>query len=95
MNSLLLANLTKNLEEARKPVILHSGVAKDVLLCNLNCVWFCNPYVSVNSNWVHTPGQPRGLAQKNCPGGRNLTFESCSGAGSSTSVINIGCPKSC
>ena len=26
------------------------------------------------------PGQPRGLAQKTCPGGRDLTFESCPGA---------------
>ena len=24
--------------------------------------------VSVNSNWVHPPGNPRGLAQKHCPG---------------------------
>ena len=43
MNSLLLANLTKNAEEARKPVSLHSGVAKDILLCNFNCVWFLQP----------------------------------------------------
>ena len=41
-------------------------------------------YVSVNSNWVHPPGNPRGLAQKTCPGGRHLTFESCQGAGNST-----------
>ena len=30
------------------------------------------------------PGNPRGLAQKHCPGGRDLTFESCPGAGNST-----------
>ena len=30
------------------------------------------------------PGNPRGLAQKDCPGGRDLTFESCPGAGNST-----------
>ena len=30
------------------------------------------------------PGNPRGLAQKTCPGGRDLTFESCPGAGNST-----------
>ena len=41
------------------------------------------PYVSVNSNWVHPPGNPRGLAQKHCPGGRDLTFESCPEAGNS------------
>ena len=35
--------------------------------------------VSVNYNWVH----PRALGQKTCPGGRDLTFESCLGAGSS------------
>ena len=41
--------------------------------------------VSVNSNWVHPPpGNPRGLAQKHCPGGRDLTFDSCPGAGNST-----------
>ena len=41
--------------------------------------------VSVNSNWVHPPGNPRGLAQKAClGGGRDLTFESCLGAGNST-----------
>ena len=51
MNSLLLANLTKNPEEARKPVSLHSGVTKDILLCNLNCLFgFCN--LSFNcTNW--------------------------------------------
>ena len=47
MNSLLLANLTKNLEEAGKPVSLHSGVTKDIFLCNLNCVFgFCNLYLN-------------------------------------------------
>ena len=30
------------------------------------------------------PGKPRGLAQKTCPGGQDLTFESCLGAGNST-----------
>ena len=43
-------------------------------------------YVSVNSHWVHPPGQPRGLAQKSCPGGRDLTFESCPGDENSTRV---------
>ena len=31
-----------------------------------------------------SPRQPPGLAQKHCPGGRDLTFESCPGAGNST-----------
>ena len=26
------------------------------------------------------PGNSQGLAQKDCPGGRDLTFESCQGA---------------
>ena len=30
------------------------------------------------------PDNPRGLAQKTCPGGRDLIFESCTGAGNST-----------
>ena len=30
------------------------------------------------------PGNPRGLGQKYLPGGRDLTFESCPGAGNST-----------
>ena len=43
MNSLLLANLTKSLEEARKPASLHSRLTKDILLCKVNCVFgFCN-----------------------------------------------------
>ena len=43
MNSLLLANFTKNLEEARKPASLHSRVTKDILPCNLNYAFdFCN-----------------------------------------------------
>ena len=45
MNSLLLANfqanLTKNHKEARKPVSLHSGVAKYILLYSV--FGFCNP----------------------------------------------------
>ena len=40
-------------------------------------------YVSVNSNWVHPPGQPPGISSKNLPGDRDLTFESCPGAGNS------------
>ena len=31
-------------------------------------------------------GNPWGLAQKHCPGGQDLTFESCPGAGNSTGV---------
>ena len=47
INSLLLANLSKSLEEARKPISLHSGVTKDILLCGLNCVLgFCNLYLN-------------------------------------------------
>ena len=54
------------------------------------CVYFSNPSnikynlgalakfmynVSVNSNWVHPPpGNPRGLAQKHCPGGSGFDF---------------------
>ena len=34
--------------------------------------------------WYIPPGNPRGLAQKDCPGVRDLTFESCPGAGNST-----------
>ena len=30
------------------------------------------------------PGNPSGLAQKTCPGGWDLTFESCQGGGNST-----------
>ena len=30
------------------------------------------------------PDNPRGLAQKNCPGGRDLAFESCPASGNST-----------
>ena len=30
------------------------------------------------------PVNPRGLAQKTCPGGRDLTFQSCPGAENST-----------
>ena len=30
------------------------------------------------------PGNPQGLAQQPCPGDRDLTFESCLGAGNST-----------
>ena len=30
------------------------------------------------------PGNPRGLAQKTCQGGRDLTVESCPGGGNST-----------
>ena len=48
---------------------------------DLVCVYVVIHNVSVNSNWVHPLGNPRGLAQKHCPGGRNLNFESCPGAG--------------
>ena len=51
----------------------------------LHCVpqLVCN--VSVNSNWVHPPGQPPDISSKKlASGARNLTFESCPGAGNST-----------
>ena len=40
--------------------------------------------VSVNSIWVHSPGQPPEISSKNLPGCRDLTFESCPGAWNST-----------
>ena len=39
---------------------------------------------SIPTGYIPPPGNPRGLAQKHCPGGRDLTFESCLGAGNST-----------
>ena len=47
----------------------------------MRCVSWCVSYVSVNSNWVHPPGQPPGISSKNFPGGRDLIFESCPGPG--------------
>ena len=38
--------------------------------------------VSVNSNWVHPPGQPPGISSKKLA--RDSTFESCPGARNST-----------
>ena len=43
--------------------------------------------VAVNSNYVHPPGQPPGISSKTCPGGRDLTFESCLGAGNPTRTV--------
>ena len=51
---------------------------------NLNHMVSHGLNVSVNSNWVHPPGQPPGISSKTLPGGRDLTFESCPGAGNST-----------
>ena len=54
MNSLLLANLTKSLEEARKPASSHSRVTKDILLCNVNCVFgFCNLPLQLGASKVN------------------------------------------
>ena len=39
---------------------------------------------SIPTGYIPPPGNPRGLAQKTCPGGRDLTFEICPGAGNST-----------
>ena len=47
---------------------------------------FLQPYVmsqSILTGYIR-PGNPRRLAQKTCPGGRDLTFESWPGAGNST-----------
>ena len=45
-------------------------------------------FIGVMSQSIPTgyipPGNPRGLAQKTFPGGRDLTFKSCPGAGNST-----------
>ena len=65
MNSLLLANLTKDLDEARKPVSLHSGVTKYILLCSLNCVFgFCNLYL--NKRALIAPTGSFKVNDKNC-----------------------------
>ena len=39
---------------------------------------------SIPTGYIPPPGNLRGSAQKHCPGGRDLTFESCSRAGNST-----------
>ena len=46
--------------------------------------------VSVNSNLVPLPGNPRELLQKTCSGSRDLNFESCPGAGNSTRTVICG-----
>ena len=38
-------------------------------------------YVSVNSNWVHPPGNPRRLVQKNLPRGSGFYFWKLPGGG--------------
>ena len=47
-------------------------------ICLICYLTFLSLYVSVNFNWVHPEGtsptgNPRGLAQKTCPRGRDLT----------------------
>ena len=54
------------------------------ILCSEGSRTYSWSNVSVNSNWVHPPQQPPGISSKNLPGGRDLTFESCPGAGTST-----------
>ena len=39
---------------------------------------------SIPTGYILPPGNPRRLAKKTFPGGRDLTFESCPGAGNST-----------
>ena len=39
---------------------------------------------SIPTGYIPPPGNPRGLAQKTCPVGRDLTFENCPEAGNST-----------
>ena len=39
---------------------------------------------SFPTEYIPAPGNPRGLAQKHCSGGRDLTFKSCPGAENST-----------
>ena len=36
---------------------------------------------SIPTGYIPPLGNPRGLAQKTCPGGRDLTIESCPGGG--------------
>ena len=52
-------------------------------ICLKNC---CSLELCLSQFQLGTspPGNPGGLAQKHCPGGRDLTFESCPGAGNST-----------
>ena len=37
-------------------------------------ICYCLSYVSVNSNWVHPPGQPPGISSKTLPGGSGFDF---------------------
>ena len=41
-------------------------------------------YQSIPTGYIPPSSNPQGFAQKNCPGGRDLTFESCPGAANST-----------
>ena len=47
----------------------------------------CETHFNLMSQSIPTgyipPGNSRGFAQTNCPGGRDLTFESCPGTGNS------------
>ena len=93
-NDAIMMSLPKNNRNNRKmrtsaePYYIYIRFRSDLLKkCNYYWIWatvssVMGIYVSVNSNWVHPPpGNPSGLAQKHCPGGRDLTFDSCPGAG--------------
>ena len=86
LDSMLLFDLmTKTLKMSRIETKFRSSKTFFVQVTvkfNLTISIFHN--VSVNSNWVHPPPPPGGLAQKNLPGGRDLTFKSCLGPGNST-----------
>ena len=41
---------------------------------NIGLSTFLTNNVSVNSNWVHPPGQPPGISSKTLPGGSGFDF---------------------
>ena len=65
---------------------LHNGsknLLTSLLLCNYDAITYilCLSQFQLGTS---PPGNPRGLAQKHCLGGRDLTSESCPGPGNST-----------
>ena len=50
------------------------GVEQEMSLVRETSYYHSETYVSVNSNWVHPPGQPPGISSKTLAGGSGFDF---------------------
>ena len=79
-----LANIAKLMQNAETCLRNYQGYDMLKVYCSKYQGTFALMSQSIPTGYIPTAGNPRGLAQKTCPGGQDLTFKSFPMAENST-----------